>query len=82
MSEVVVDKIDSYEYIGVGDAYKINGTDNRIKGLLLCFFLGCFGIHRFYVGKIATGILWLFTLGFLGIGIIIDLICIAVPNKE
>lgn len=43
---------------------------------LLCFFLGVFGIHRFYVGKVGTGILQLVTLGGLGIWALIDLIMI------
>lgn len=42
----------------------------------LCFFLGFFGIHRFYVGKNGTGILWLFTLGMFYIGWFVDLFAI------
>jgi len=51
-----------------------------LAALLLCIFLGEFGIHRFYVGKVGTGILYLFTVGFFGIGIIIDIIMIAVGS--
>lgn len=48
-----------------------------LPAFLMCFFLGVLGIHRFYVGKIATGILHLLTLGGLGIWSLIDLILIA-----
>jgi TM2 domain-containing membrane protein YozV len=48
--------------------------------ILLCFFLGMFGIHRFYVGKIGTGILMLLTLGGLGIWTLIDFIIIVVGS--
>jgi TM2 domain len=44
--------------------------------LLLCSFLGVFGVHRFYNGKIGTGILMIFTLGGLGIWVTIDFIMV------
>ena len=47
---------------------------NKWVALLLCFFLGYLGIHRFYEGKIGTGILWLITCGLCGIGWVIDFI--------
>ena len=56
-------------------------TDKRIlPAFLLCFFLGIFGAHRFYVGKIGTGILQLVTLGGLGIWSLIDFIIIIVGS--
>jgi len=50
---------------------------NRLTALLLCVLLGFLGLHRFYVGKVGTGLVWLFTLGFLGVGQIFDLVLIA-----
>ena len=54
-------------------------SEKRIlPAFLLCFFFGIFGVHRFYVGKIGTGILHLVTLGALGIWTLIDFIMIIV----
>src|SRR6266851_6602254 len=39
---------------------------SRLVALLLCVLLGYLGVHRFYVGKIGTGILWLMTGGMFG----------------
>lgn len=51
---------------------------SKIAALLLCIFLGGLGIHRFYVGKVGTGILYLLTGGIFGIGWIVDIILIAI----
>ncbi|MDR1240461.1 MAG: TM2 domain-containing protein [Oscillospiraceae bacterium] len=49
---------------------------SALIALLLALFAGPLGLHRFYVGKIITGILYIFTGGILGIGIIVDLVLI------
>ncbi len=54
-------------------------TDKKIlPAFLLCFFLGMFGAHRFYVGKIGTGIAQILTLGGLGIWALYDFIMIII----
>lgn len=50
---------------------------NRTTVLLLCLLLGFLGVHRFYVGKVGTGILWVLTLSFFGVGWIYDLVLVA-----
>ena len=56
-------------------------SDRQIlPAFLLAFFIGPFGIHRFYVGKIGTAILMIVTLGGLGIWVLVDFIMILMGN--
>ncbi|MCI9038975.1 MAG: TM2 domain-containing protein [Clostridia bacterium] len=47
---------------------------NKWIALLLCFFFGVIGVHKFYEGKILLGIVYIFTGGLFGIGVLIDFI--------
>jgi TM2 domain-containing membrane protein YozV len=57
-----------------------NSEKSFVAALILCILLGSLGVHRFYVGKIGTGILMLLTFGGLGIWTLVDIIVIAVGN--
>lgn len=59
----------------------IFGWKKSVFFAYLIWFFGGFGVlgfHRFYIGKIGTGLLWLFTGGVLGIGALIDLFTLGV----
>ena len=60
--------------------YQEPSDKDFLPTMLLCFFLGGLGIHRFFVGKTGTGILMLITFGGLGIWWLIDLIMIAIGS--
>lgn len=47
--------------------------EKKMTMVLLCHFLGWFGIHRFYTGKKLSGILMLLTLGCGGVWVLIDM---------
>ncbi len=60
----------------------MEGTSDKgfVPTVMLCFFLGALGVHRFYVGKIGTGIVQLLTLGGLGIWALVDFIMVVTGN--
>ena len=54
----------------------MDSDKNGIICLVLCLLVGTLGIHRFYVGKIGTGVLMIVTFGGFGLWWLIDLIMI------
>ncbi len=53
---------------------------SKVTAIILCILLGWLGGHRFYVGKVGTGLLYLFTAGLFGVGVLIDLIMLLLGN--
>ncbi len=49
------------------------GQKSKLLTFFLCFFFGFLGVHRFYTGKIGTGLLWLFTGAMFSVGWFVDL---------
>jgi TM2 domain-containing membrane protein YozV len=58
----------------------IKSVKNYTVTVLLVLLLGFVGGHRFYAGKVGTGLLFLFTAGFFAIGWIIDIFTVAFGN--
>lgn len=61
-------------------ARALDADKTILPAFLLAMLLGPFGAHRFYVGKVGTGILQLVTLGGLGIWTLIDIVLIVTGN--
>ncbi len=57
-------------------------SKSRTIDLILCVLLGFLGVHRFYEGKIGTGVLYLFTAGLFGIGVLVDFIMILTGSAK
>ena len=53
----------------------VTGTSDKSRkvAIILCLLGGFFGLHRFYVGRIGSGILYFFTVGGFFVGVVIDL---------
>ena len=58
----------------IGNDRGIYMAKSKWVSFFLCLFLGVFGAHKFYEGRVLLGVLYIFTGGLFGIGIIIDLI--------
>jgi hypothetical protein len=64
-----------------GKKEPVSGNEKTVA-LILLILVGALGIHKFYLGQIGAGILYLFTGGLCGIGLIIDLIKLLTDTYE
>ena len=74
-----VEQVEDY-VVPVGVSSSGQSEKDWFVALLLCLFLGGIGVHRFYAGKIGSGILYILTAGVFGIGVLVDLIKIITGN--
>ncbi len=59
-----------------------NGYKDVGIAYILLIFLGVLGIHRFYIGTIGFGILYLLTGGLLGIGVLVDIFTLTTTVRK
>ena len=81
---ITQEEFDSQKEKLLDSSTKTNSID-WLALFLLTFFVGVLGVHRFYVGKIGTGVLMLITLGGLGVWFLVDLILVVTgqfTNKD
>ena len=81
---ITQEEFDSQKEKLLDSSTKTNSID-WLALFLLSFFVGVLGIHRFYVGKIGTGVLMLITLGGLGVWFLVDLLLVVTgqfTNKD
>ena len=81
---ITQEEFDSQKEKLLDSSTKTNSID-WLALFLLTFFVGVLGVHRFYVGKISTGVLMLITLGGLGVWFLVDLLLVVTgqfTNKD
>lgn len=61
--------------------FNAGSVDYSVAWLLLTF-LGIFGVHRFYMGKWGTGLIYLLTVGLFGVGILYDFLTLNAQISE
>ena len=81
---ITQEEFDSQKEKLLDSSTKTNSID-WLALFLLTFFVGVLGVHRFYVGKIGSGVLMLITIGGLGVWFLVDLLLVVTgqfTNKD
>ena len=73
--------MDIYTTLSTDNAFTSNKKDKWVT-FIFCLIFGGIGLHKFYEEKIGIGILYLFTFGLFGIGVIVDLIKILLKKER
>lgn len=80
--DYIVNETDKAEEIITMRYFAREDSCDWLVTLLLCIFLGAFGVHRFYTKQVGIGILQLITAGGCGIWVIIDVILIVTDTYK
>lgn len=75
-TQVIINNTNSNANMNVNNNVGHARQKNKWVALLLCIFLGFLGAHKFYEEKAGMGVLYLLTMGFFGIGWMIDIIAL------
>jgi TM2 domain-containing membrane protein YozV len=71
----------SYSYNNQGAYSRPTSSDkNALLTLILCVLFGYLGVHRFYLERYLSGLLYFFTGGLFGIGVIVDVFLLITGN--
>lgn len=78
--EILISNISNYLQGNESEIRSGGSSKSVLVTFLICILFGWMGGHRFYVGKTKSGLLFMFTLGIIGIGWLFDLIRILMGN--
>lgn len=74
--QIIINNANTNTNTNINGGMNTGKPKNKWISFALCVFLGYFGAHKFYEGKIGTGILYLCTFGLFFVGVFIDFITI------